>query len=77
MRKRLVLGAAVKAIREAQGRKGSQVAVECLMSHAHLVNIEAGRKQPPAETVYRIAAVLRVPVDAISYEITIATEAVA
>jgi transcriptional regulator with XRE-family HTH domain len=37
------------------------------MSHAHLCNIEAGRKQPPEEVIHRIAAHLGVPVDAISY----------
>jgi hypothetical protein len=39
------------------------------MSHAHLCNIEAGRKQPPEEVIHRIAAHLGVPVDAISYVI--------
>lgn len=77
MRKRVILGAAVKAIREAQGRKGAQFSIDCLMTPGHLCNIEQGRKQPPAETVYRIAAMLRVPVDAISYEIESASEAIA
>lgn len=94
MRKRVVLGAAVKAIREARGKsdpialtaaglgdplsfRGSRFAVTCLMSHAHLCNIEAGRKQPPEDVIHRIAAHLGVPVDAISYFIDVPMEAAA
>ena len=40
-------------------------------------NIEAGRKQPPEEVIHRIAALLGVPVDAISYTIELAEEAAA
>jgi len=74
MRKRLALGAAVKAIRQTKAEadpkfRGSTFATTCLMSHAHLCNIEAGRKQPPEEVIHRIAAHLGVPVDAISYVI--------
>lgn len=80
MSKRIALGAAVKAIREAHAAhdpeyRGSVFATKCLMSHAHLCNIEAGRKQPPEEVIHRIAAHLGVPVDAISY--AVATEAAA
>lgn len=80
MSKRITLGAAVKAIREARAAtdptfRGSVFATTCLMSHAHLSNIEAGRKQPPEEVIHRIAAHLGVPVDAISY--VIETEAAA
>jgi hypothetical protein len=80
MSKRQILGGAVKAIRSAKAEsdpkfRGSQFAVTCLMSHAHLCNIEAGRKQPPEHVIHRIAAHLGVPVEAISYEIS--TEAVA
>lgn len=94
MRKRVVLGAAVKAIREARIKsdaaaneaaglpapssfRGSQFAITCLMSHAHLCNIEAGRKQPPEDVIHRIAAHLGVPVDAISYSVDVPMEAVA
>ena len=45
------------------------------MSHAHLSNIEAGRKNPPEDVIERIAAQLGVPVDVISYTAT--TEAAA
>jgi transcriptional regulator with XRE-family HTH domain len=75
MRKRIALGGAIKAIREAQKRPGSRLASDCLMSHAHLCNIEAGRKLPPPEVIERIATALDVPIDAISYEVT--TEAAA
>lgn len=72
MSKRQILGSAVKAIRSTkaatdQQYRGSQFAVKCLMSHAHLCNIEAGRKQPPEDVIHRIAAHLGVPVEAISY----------
>lgn len=80
MSKRVILGAAVKAIREAKAAndpafRGSRFAIACLMSHAHLSNIEAGRKYPPEDVIHRIAAHLNVPVEAISY--TVALEAVA
>jgi hypothetical protein len=73
MSKRIALGAAIKAIREAKAQlepekfSGSRFATTCLMSPAHLCNIEAGRKCPPEEVVHRIAAHLGVPVNAISY----------
>lgn len=72
MRKRVALGAAIHAIREAKSQidpafKGSHFAITCLMSHAHLCNIEAGRKNPSEDVTHRIAAHLGVPVDAISY----------
>lgn len=80
MSKRYALGGAVKAIREARAQldpsfRGSQFAIKCLMSHAHLCNIEAGRKQPPEHVIHRLAAHLGVAVEAISYVIT--TEAAA
>lgn len=82
MSKRIVLGEAVKAIREAKAAtdekfRGSMFATTCLMSHAHLCNIEAGRKQPPEEVTHRIAAHLGVPVGAISYALDTALEATA
>lgn len=74
MSKRYIVSGAVKAIREAKAvndpkYRGSVFATTCLMSHAHLCNIEAGRKQPPEEVIHRIAAHLGVPVDAISYTV--------
>lgn len=80
MSKPVAVGPAIKAIREAKAQtdprfRGSVFAITCLMSHAHLCNIEAGRKFPPAEVLYRIAAHLGVPINAISYELPL--EAVA
>lgn len=73
MSKRVINGPAVRAIRELKEKvnpdfAGSRFAIKCLMSHAHLVNIEKGRKFPPEDVIHRIAAHLEVPVDAISYE---------
>jgi transcriptional regulator with XRE-family HTH domain len=72
MSKRTALPAAIKAIREAKAEadpkyRGSTFAATCLMSHAHLCNIEAGRKSVTEDVIHRIAAHLGVPVDAISY----------
>lgn len=73
MSKRVLLGGAAKAIREARAvsddsfRLG-QFATKCLMSSAHLCNIEAGRKSATEDVMHRIAAHLGVPVSAISYE---------
>lgn len=72
MRKRVINGTALRTIRELKAErdpsfKGSRFAVACLMSHAHLINIEKDRKSPPEEVVHRIAAHLGVPVDAISH----------
>lgn len=88
MSKRVALPAAIKAIREAKAGYvkanrsytgdaslgTSAFATKCLISPAHLCNIEAGRKAVSDELIHRIAAHLGVPVDAISY---IADEAVA
>ena len=72
MTQRTILGAALRAIREAKAAtdpqfRGSTFAIVCGMSHAHLCNIEAGRKFPPAETIERLAKALGEPVEAISY----------
>lgn len=69
MSKRFALGAAIKAIREAKGMPGANVANACLMSHSHLLNIEAGRRRPTPESLMRIAVALGVPLDAISVEL--------
>lgn len=82
MSKRVALGAAIKAIREAKAEslpeyRGSAFAIKAQMSHAHLCNIEAGRKAPPEAVTHRIAALLGVPVEAISYLAPVTTEAIA
>jgi transcriptional regulator with XRE-family HTH domain len=73
MSKRVILPDAVKAIREARAAgddsyRLGQFATRCLMSSAHLCNIEAGRKAATEEVIHRIAAHLGVPISAISYE---------
>ena len=67
--KRLVNGLAVKAIREALGHRGGEFATKCVISHAYLSNVEAGRKQPSAAVARRIADELGVPVAAITYPV--------
>lgn len=81
MSKRVALPGAIKAIREAKAGYvksnrsytgdpafgTSSFATKCLLSPAHLCNIEAGRKPASEEVIHRIAAHLGVPVDAISY----------
>lgn len=79
MRKRIVLGLAIRAIREAKSNQdeaflGSRFAIACGMSHGYLCNIEAGRKQPPEDVTLRIAAQLDVAPDAISYVLATAEE---
>lgn len=82
MSKRVALHLAIKAIREARAEvdpafRGSRFAITVGMSHAHLCNIEAERKDPTEEALHRIAANLRVPVGAISYVIDEPNEATA
>ena len=83
MRKRIALGAAIKAIRTAKAAidpdkfAGSKFSVACLVSHGTLCNIEAGRRQPSEELIHRIAALLGEPVEAISYLIDVPMEAAA
>lgn len=81
MSKRVALGPAIKAIRTAKGMPGGKFATACLISHAHLCNIESGARQPSAEHLERIAAALStdlhpVTLDAISYVATDLKEAV-
>lgn len=76
MSKRVVLPQALKCIREAKAVhnpefRGSRFAIACHMSHAYLCNIEAGRKTPPEDVVQRIADQLGVPIEAISYLVSL------
>lgn len=68
MSKRVALGKAIKAIREAKNLPGSTVATDCLISHGHLLNIEAGRRPANPEVLAALAERLKVDIDAISYE---------
>lgn len=58
-------GAAIKALREAYGWKGTKFAQACEISHSHLFNIEQGKRQPSPEVLRRIADKLGVPLAAI------------
>jgi len=80
MSKRVILPGAAKAIREAKAASEDrfrlgQFATTVLLSSSHLCNIEAGRKPATEDVIHRIAAHLGVPVEAISYLVTM--EAVA
>lgn len=59
------VGATVRALREAHGWTLSKFAVAILMSHAHLANIEAGRKRLTPEKAQLVADTLQVPLVAI------------
>lgn len=81
MSKRVALPAAIKAIREAKAGWDAKTrtysgdpsfgvsvfATTCLMSPAHLCNIEKGTKRATEDVIERIAAALGVTPDAISY----------
>ena len=69
MTQRLVLGPAVRAIREALGIKGSEFCIRAGISHGYLVNIEKGVKQPSEGIARNIADQLGYPLDAITYVI--------
>ena len=74
MRKRVLLPDAAREIRLAKAESDpafrlGQFATRCLMSSAHLCNVEAGRKGATEEVIHRIAAHLGVPISAISYEV--------
>lgn len=85
MSKRVALPGAIKAIREAKAGwdpiariyspngdpkfQAGTFASSCLLSGAHLSNIEAGRKTATPDVLNRIAVHLGVPLDAISYEL--------
>lgn len=82
MRKRVLLPEGLKAIRSLKAERdpqfrGGTFGPRAQMSHAHLCNIEAGRKNASEEVIHRFAALLGVSVDAISYTVETAQEAVA
>lgn len=69
MRKRIALGAAIRAIRMLKQIPAAEFATKAGMSAAHLCNIEKDRRPAPQDKIHRIAALLEVDVDAISYEV--------
>ncbi len=82
MSNRVLLPLALRAIREAKAQtnpdlRTGKFATACVLSGSHLSNIEAGRKRPSQEFIYRAAALLSVSPDALSYVDTNALEATA
>jgi transcriptional regulator with XRE-family HTH domain len=69
MTQRLVLGPAVRAIREAKQMKGSVLCIQAGISHGYLVNIEKGARQPSPEVAEALAAALGVDIKAFTYEV--------
>lgn len=59
-------GATIKALREAYGWKLGKFAVAAGTTHPHMSNIESGRKRCTPEMARKIAAVLGVPLAAIT-----------
>jgi transcriptional regulator with XRE-family HTH domain len=60
-------GAAIKAIRQAKGLKGVDLAAAVGISHGHLFNIESPRRKKASDEVLgHIARVLGVPLEAVS-----------
>lgn len=58
-------GAAIRAFRVKAGMKPGAFATKASLSYAHLDNLENERKEASIEVLYRIAAALDVPVQAI------------
>lgn len=58
-------GAAIRSFRVKAGMKPGEFATKASLSYAHLDNIENERKQASLEVLYRIAASLDVPIQAI------------
>ena len=65
----VTLGPAIRAIRKAQGVSQINLAERSRVSGTHLTQIELGSKQPSLEAALRIAHALRVPPEAITYEV--------
>ena len=58
-------GLAIRHFRIKMGLKPGEFATKARLSYAHLDNIENERKEASVEVLYRIAAELNVPVEAI------------
>jgi transcriptional regulator with XRE-family HTH domain len=59
------VGATIKALREAYGFNLTKFAKAIGISHAHLANIEAGRRRVPAPLARTIADTLAIPLAAV------------
>jgi transcriptional regulator with XRE-family HTH domain len=64
-------GATVRALRDALGIRQDEMASRMGITAAYLANIEAGRKQPRPSVQRRIADVLGVALDAVTYPVAI------
>jgi transcriptional regulator with XRE-family HTH domain len=64
---RLILGPAVRCIREAKGLKLDVLATRAGIHFGYLSRVERGQRNPTVEKIAAIAAALEVPVDGISY----------
>lgn len=71
MTTRRVNGLTVRALRESIGIRHSDFAVRVQISAGYLTNIEAGRKQPAPDVARRIADELGVPLDAVTYPVSV------
>lgn len=60
-------GSAIRAVREALGVQQKALAARAEITAPYLSQIECGVRQPPMDTVRRLATELGVPVDAITY----------
>jgi transcriptional regulator with XRE-family HTH domain len=68
----LVNHEALRAIREARRLPAQQVARDVEISPQYLCDIEAGRRNPRAEVIARLAEILDVPVGAITHRVVAA-----
>jgi transcriptional regulator with XRE-family HTH domain len=59
-------GAAIKALRQAHGWKGTKFAIACGITHPHLFNVERGIRQASPEVLRKMADTLGVPLAAIT-----------
>ena len=71
MRQRVVNGPSIRAIRELLGVSISAFAPRCGVSQGYLSRVELGDKQPSPTALRAIADALGVPLDAISYVVTL------
>ena len=62
------VGATLRALRKAHGLRLGEMAAALGISHAYLSNVEAGRKSAPLLLCRKAAALMRVPLAAITIE---------
>lgn len=72
MSTRKVNGATVRALREALGIRQGDFAIRCGFTPSFLSHVESGAKQPSPAKAREIANQLAVPLDAITYPVSVA-----